>query len=48
MIKKDKSGKVDFFNLGKDNNYKKILNKKLVDEMNSIYNENLMKFKYEK
>ena len=48
VIKKDKSGKVDFFNLGKDNNYKKILNKKLVDEMNSIYNENLMKFKYEK
>ena len=48
VIKKDKSGKVDFFNLGKNNNYKKILDEKLVDEMNIIYREELIKYGYEK
>ena len=48
VMKKDKSGKVDFFNLGKKNNYKKILDEKLVDEMNIIYREELIRYGYEK
>tara|TARA_X000000950_G_scaffold17873_1_gene19482 strand:- start:1444 stop:2292 length:849 start_codon:yes stop_codon:yes gene_type:complete len=47
-MKKDKSGKVNFFNLGQKNNFKKMLDQKLVDKMNKIYSEELIKFKYEK
>ena len=33
MIKKDKTGKVKFFNLGKENDYKKILDSKVLNQI---------------
>ncbi|WP_075505960.1 sulfotransferase domain-containing protein [Candidatus Pelagibacter communis] len=47
MIKKDKSGRVKFFNLGGENNYKKILNPNLTKQINTNYREYLEKFNYE-
>ncbi len=47
MLKKDKSGRVKFFNLGRENNFKKILDPILVDQMNNTYKEYLTKFNYE-
>ena len=47
MIKKDKSGRIKFFNLGRENNYKKILKPNLVNHINSNFSEYLRKFNYE-
>lgn len=47
MIKKDKSGRVQFFNLGRENNYKKILNSNLTKKINTNYREHLKRFNYE-
>ena len=47
MPKKDKTGRVKFFNLGQENNYKKILDEKKIDQLNRIYKEKLLKFNYE-
>ena len=35
------------FNLGKDNDYKKLLNKNLINKMNNLFQEELVKYKYE-
>ena len=48
IVKKDGSMKINFFNLGQDNDYKKILKPDLINEMNEIYNKQLLKFSYEK
>lgn len=45
--KKDSDEKIKFFNLGKENNYKKILDKKIIEEINFKYSSELIKFKYE-
>ena len=45
--KKKKSGKkLTFFNLGKDNNWKKILPKNIKDEMNEFFKKDLEKWGY--
>jgi hypothetical protein len=48
VMKKDKSDKVKFFNLGQENDYKKILNQNLIIEMNNLYKKEILKFNYEK
>ena len=45
--KKIEDKKIDFFHLGPKNNYKELLNKDIILEMNSIYKDELTKFKYE-
>ena len=45
--KKDSDEKIKFFNLGKENNFKKILDKKIIEEINLKYSSELIKFKYE-
>lgn len=47
MVKKNNTGKVKFFNLGQENDYKKILDKKVLDQINKTYKEKLLKFNYE-
>ena len=47
MLKKDKSGRVKFFNLGRENNFKKILDPIIIDQINNTYKEYLTKFNYE-
>ena len=43
-----KTGKLKtFFNLGKDNDYRKLLNEDLINKMNNIFQEELVKYKYE-
>ena len=46
---KKKSGdkKIDFFHLGPNNNYKKLLSKDIIFEMNSIFKDELRYFDYE-
>jgi hypothetical protein len=44
--KKNSSEKIKFFNLGNNNNYKDLLNKKLIDEMNLSYKDELKKYNY--
>ena len=48
MIKKDKSGTINFFNLGINNDYRKLLSPKIVEKMNQLYKEKLFEFNYEK
>ena len=48
MIKKDKSGTINFFNLGINNDYRKLLSSKIVEKMNQLYKEKLFEFNYEK
>jgi hypothetical protein len=48
VMKKNKSDKVKFFNLGQENDYKKILNQNLIIEMNNLYKKEILKFNYEK
>ena len=48
MIKKDKSGTISFFNLGKDNDYRKLLNTKILEKINNIYKDKLFELNYEK
>ena len=45
--KKTEHKKIDFFHLGPKNNYKELLNKDIILEMNSIYKDELKEFKYE-
>ena len=48
MIKKDKSGTISFFNLGQDNDYRKLLNTKILEKINNIYKDKLFELNYEK
>ena len=45
--KKLENKKIDFFHLGPKNNYKKLLTKDLILEMNKIFKDELKEFKYE-
>ena len=47
MIGKNNNEKLRFFNLGSDNNYKKLLDGNLVHEMNNLYRVELQKYNYE-
>ena len=47
MTKKNSREKIKFFNLGKQNNYKKILGEDLINKMNNLFQEELIKYKYE-
>jgi len=45
--KKGTDKKIKFFNLGKDNDYKKILDKKLLFQMNEIFKNEIKQYNYE-
>jgi len=45
---KNSNEKIKFFNLGKENDYNKILKKDFLEELNSKYLSELIKFNYEK
>ena len=47
LKKKSEDKKIDFFHLGPNNNYKKLLSQDIILEMNSIYKDELRYFKYE-
>ena len=47
MTKKNSKDKIKFFNLGIQNNYKNILGKDLINKMNNLFQEELIKYKYE-
>ena len=47
MIGKKSNERLRFFNLGSDNNYKKLLDKDLINEMNTLYGAELQKYNYE-
>ena len=47
VFKKDKLERIKFFNLGKENNYKNLLNTNLIMQMNELYKNKLLKFNYE-
>ena len=44
--KKGTNEKIKFFNLGKKNNYKVILNKKLLSQMNEIFKNEIKEYRY--
>ena len=46
MIDKKTGNKITFFNLGEKNNFKDILEKNLIDEMNDYFKYQLKKYKY--
>ena len=46
ISKKNSSEKIKFFNLGNKNNYRDLLNKNLLDEMNLFYKDELKKYDY--
>jgi len=46
ILKKNSSEKIKFFNLGNKNNYRDLLNKNLLDEMNLFYKDELKKYDY--
>ena len=46
MIDKKTGNKITFFNLGEKNNFKEILEKNLIDEMNDYFKYQLKKYKY--
>ena len=46
MIDKKTGNKITFFNLGEKNNFKDILEKDLIDEMNDYFKYQLKKYKY--
>ena len=46
VSKKNSSEKIKFFNLGNKNNYKNLLNKNLIDEINLFYKDELKKYDY--
>ena len=46
ISKKDNS-RINFFKLGKDNNYKKLLNKDLITKMNLKFKDEIKKYNYE-
>ena len=47
MTGKNNNEKLRFFNLGSDNDYKKLLNDDLIHEMNNLYRVELQKYNYE-
>ena len=47
ITKKGSNEKLTFFNLGKENNYKKLLNNNLINKMNDLFQNELVKFNYE-
>ena len=47
MVDKKTKKKISFFNLGKENDYKRLLQTNLIDEMSSLYNQQIKKFNYE-
>jgi hypothetical protein len=44
MIKKDTNERIKFFNLGKKNNYKELLDSKLIDKMNFSFQDEIEKY----
>ena len=44
MIKKDTNERIKFFNLGKKNNYKELLDNKLIDKMNFSFQDQIEKY----
>lgn len=46
VSKKNSSEKIKFFNLGNNNNYKDLLNRNLIDEINLFYKDELKKYNY--
>ena len=47
MVDKKTKKKISFFNLGRKNDYKRLLQTNLIDEMSSLYNQQIKKFNYE-
>ena len=47
LTKKNSKEKIKFFNLGKENDYRKLLNEDLINKMNNLFQEELVKYKYE-
>ena len=47
VMNKNESKKISFFHLGAKNNYKELLDTEIVDEMNSVYKDQLKEFNYE-
>ena len=47
MENKNNNKKIKFFNLGKDNNYKKLLDPKLTKKITDLYKSQIEKFNYE-
>ena len=47
VMRKDKSSNINFFNLGPRNNYRELLNKKTITEMNNLFQNQLKEFNYE-
>ena len=47
VMKKNEDKKIKFFNLGPNNDYKNLLDKGILEEMNTIYKDQLEEFKYE-
>ena len=47
LTKKNSKEKIKFFNLGEKNDYRKLLNEDLINKMNNIFQEELVKYKYE-
>ena len=47
MVDKKTNKKLKFFNLGKENNYKKLLKSNLINKMSILYKKQIQKFKYE-
>ena len=47
MIEKKNKEKLKFFNLGVKNNYKELLDKNLINQINSLFNVELKKYNYE-
>jgi hypothetical protein len=47
MVDKKTKKKISFFNLGRENDYKRLLKTNLIDEMSSLYNQQIKKFNYE-
>ena len=47
MTKKNSKEKIRFFNLGKENNYKKLVDSQIISEMNFLYKDQLRKYNYD-
>jgi hypothetical protein len=47
MVDKKTKKKISFFNLGRENDYKRLLQTNLINEMSSLYNQQIKKFNYE-
>tara|TARA_B100000686_G_scaffold245043_1_gene254172 strand:- start:23 stop:868 length:846 start_codon:yes stop_codon:yes gene_type:complete len=47
IAKKGSDEKIPFFNLGTDNNYKNLLDSKLLNKMNELFQTELVKYNYE-